>query len=377
MGSLYRPKLKSGKPSTIWWVKYYVNGRSVRESTGVEKETEARRFLREREGRVAIGQPILPRADRIRYEEIAADLKRHYEATGTRDLKEYARRVKHLDRFFAGRRVVALGQTDADAYIVKRHTEGAVGATIRRELGTLTRMLRLAYENGKLMRLPVIHKPKEGVPREGFFERDQYEAVRRRLTPDLQVAVAIAYTFGWRMQSEVLMLERRQLDLDVGTLRLDPGTTKNDEGRLVYLTPELKALLGAQVDRIRAVERKTGRIIPFLFPHLSGPLRLGRRRRDFRKAWTIACKAAGVPGMHRHDFRRTAVRNMVNAGVPERVAMKVTGHKTRAVFDRYHIVSPGDLQDVARKLTGTFSGTSVVSSIDPPAQVRENPSTGG
>ena len=213
--------------------------------------------------------------------------------------------------------------------------------------------------------------------REGFFERDQYVAVYRRLAPDLQVAVAIAYTFGWRMQSEVLTLERRQLDLDVGTLRLEPGTTKNDEGRLVYLTLELKALLAAQVDRIRAVERKTGRIIPFLFPYLSGPLRLGRRRRDFRKAWAAACEAAGVPRMHRHDFRRTAVRNMVNAGVPERVAMKVTCHKTRAVFDRYHIVSPGDLQDVARKLTGTFSGTSGVSVVDAQPQVRENPSTGG
>jgi integrase len=113
---------------------------------------------------------------------------------------------------------------------------------------------------------------------------------------------------------EVLTLERRQLDLDAGTLRAP------------------------------------------LFPHLKGRHR-GRRIQDFKKAWKAACEKAGCPGMLRHDFRRTAVRNMVNVGVPERVAMKVTGHKTRAVFDRYHIVSPGDLQEGARKLTGTISGT--------------------
>ncbi len=124
-------------------------------------------------------------------------------------------------------------------------------------------MLRLAYENRKLLRLPVIRKLKEAAPREGFFEREQFEAVRRRLErrPDLQAAITLAYTFGWRMQSEVLSLERRQLDLEAGTLRLDVGATKNDDGRVVYLTPELRGLLAAQVEWIRELERQAQRII--------------------------------------------------------------------------------------------------------------------
>ena len=141
------------------------------------------------------------------------------------------------------------------------------------------------------------------------------------------------------------------------------GHTKNENGRLVYLPPDLKAQRAGQVDRVRGLERKLGRVIPVLFPHFRGPWK-GTRRRDFRQAWAGACRAAGIAGRLRHDFRRTAVRNLVNAGVAERVAMKVTGHKTRAVFDRYHIVSLGALQDVARKLAGTVSGTVAVPGVD-------------
>lgn len=349
MGSLYQR-------GEIWWVKYYQNGRPIRESTAATKETEARRFLKEREGRAATGQPILRRLDRIPYEEVAKDLRQHYQTTGSRNLEEAEYRLKHLDTFFAGQRIAAIGPASITAYVAKRQGEGASNATINRELETLSKMLRLAYENNKLMRLPVIHKLAANPPRQGFFEREQFEAVRRNLRPDHQLAVTIANTYGWRMQSEVLTLERRQLDLEVGTLRLEPGTTKNNDGRVVYLTPELKALLAAQVERVRALERETGQIIPHLFPHLIGPHR-GKRMEDFKKAWKTACVKAGCPGMLRHDFRRTAVRNMVNLGVPERVAMKVSGHRSRTVFDRYHIVSPGDLQEVARRLTGTFTGT--------------------
>ncbi|MBI3330342.1 MAG: tyrosine-type recombinase/integrase, partial [Nitrospinae bacterium] len=277
------------------------------------KETEARRFLKEREGRVAMGEPLPRRAERISYAEVSQDLRQHYQTTGSRELGEAEHRLKHLDAFFALRRIAAIGPADITAYVAKRQSEGASNSTINRELAVLHGMLRLAYENDKLLRLPVIRKLKEGPPRQGFFEREQFEAVRRHLPSDLQVAVTIAYTFGWRMQSEVLTLERRQLNLDAGTLRLEPGTTKNDEGRVIYLTPTLKSPLAVQVERVRALEHQTGRIIPYVFPHVDGRHR-GKCIRDFRRTWKTACMKVGCPGMLRHDFRRTAVRNMVNAG---------------------------------------------------------------
>src|SRR5262245_53404582 len=103
MGSLYRKKNKSGRRSDVWWVKYYVNGRPVRESTKISADTktppaEARRFLKQREGAAAQGAPIPPRLDRITYDELAADLRRFYATTGRRRLEDVDDRLAHLDR---------------------------------------------------------------------------------------------------------------------------------------------------------------------------------------------------------------------------------------------------------------------------------------
>jgi integrase len=374
MGSLYRPKLKNrpgmepGRLSDVWWAKYYVNGVPVRESTGISADTktppaEARRFLKEREGRVATGQPIMRRADRVLYDELAADLRTFYETTGRRRLDEVDDRLRYLDGFFARRRAAAIDAPLITQYVADRQRAPRPPAnrTINIELSLLKRMLRLAYKHGKLARVPPIDMLREAPPREGFFEAPESAAVRRRLPVDLQAAVAVYNTYGWRKR-EVLTLERPQLDLKVGTLRLNPGSTKNGEGRLVYLTPELKTLLAAQVERVDALQRRLGRIIPYLFPHLTGR-RAGTPRRGFTKRWRTACKDAGVPGRYVHDFRRTAVRNLERAGVPRSVAMKITGHKTESVYRRYAIVSDADLLEATRKLAGTFSGTSGHSSL--------------
>lgn len=359
MGSLYRRKLRNGEYGKYYWMKYYVNGKPIQESTKATTKREAQDVLDIRLGEKAKGSPIPPRLDRIQYDELARDLRLHYQTTGRRDMKEVEGRLAHLDKFFRGYRAVSIGPTQVTAYVAKRQEEvtrrkqPTSNRTINIELSLLKRMLRLAHENGKLLRVPPIKMLKEAPPRSGFFEEDQYRAVRRLLSNDLQVAVTVAYTFGWRIRSEVLTLRRSQVDLKAGTLRLDPGTTKNGQGRVVYVTPELRDLLTQQLQRVDRLAKEMGQVIPWVFPHLTG-LFQGGRIKGFRRAWKTACRRAGVPWRIPHDFRRTAVRNMVNFGVPERVAMAISGHKTRSVFDRYHIVSPADLQEASRKMTVTL-----------------------
>ena len=168
----------------------------------------------------------------------------------------------------------------------------------------------------------------------------------------------------WRIPSQVLTLEWRQVDFKAGEVRLDPETTKNREARVFPMTDDLRRLLEAQhQEHLRL--KNSGFIVPRVFVRMVAKGRNGanepRPIRAFTKAWKTACVAAGCPGRIPHDLRRTAVRNMVRCGLFERVAMTLAGHKTRSVFERYNIVSDGDLRAAAAKfqgLTGTKKGQS-------------------
>ncbi len=274
-----------------------------------------------------------------------------YRMNRKRSLVDVQRHVRlHLEPFFGRRRMAAITTADVRRYAAQRQDEGAKNATINRELAVLKRAFALAIAAGTLSSRPHIALLREDNVRRGFFEAEEFEAVRRHLPPDLADFVSFLYTTGWRWRSEAARLRWTDVAFDAGEVRLEPGTTKTGEGRVFPFTVELRALLARRRAITRDRERELGRAVPHVFTRPNGEA-LG----TFNKRWATACRAAGVPGRVLHDFRRTAVRNLVRAGVPERVAMEMVGWKSRQMLDRYHIVSAADLIEAAKKLDAARS----------------------
>ena len=153
---------------------------AVYKTTKATEKREAQRLHDIWAGELRQGT-FLPRADQTRYQELVEDLEQHYRNTERRDLVEVNKRLKHLDNFFAGIRAAKIDASLVGQYIEQRRAQKAANGSINRELGLLTRMFRLAIENRRVTAVPVIRKLKEAAPRQGFFERDQFEAVKRRL----------------------------------------------------------------------------------------------------------------------------------------------------------------------------------------------------
>ena len=337
---------KVKRQSKVWWIRWYRDGRRHEESSGSTKKGDAERLLKIREGDVAKGLAVTAASGRLRFEDAVADVVNDYTTNGKKTAEQVARRIRvHLLPFFGGRRMAAITTAEARAYVAKRLEEGAARATINRELAIVKRAFSLAAQAGTVMNRPHIPMLAEDNVRQGFFERDQFEDVRKALPEPLRDVMTFAYLSGWRVQSEVVTIEWSQVDRNTKVIRLEPGTTKNSEGRtLPYgALPELDEVMEARWEAHQQLAQ-AGRICPLVFH------RDGRAIKDYRKAWSSACSAAGIPGKLVHDFRRTAVRNLSRAGVPDTVGMRVTGHKTPSVYSRYNISSEADLREAVGRL---------------------------
>src|SRR5262245_32817287 len=364
-------------------MKYYRHGVPVIESSHTSDKTKAKKLMRSRETDIDRGVPVNAKVGRLRFDEAVNDVIADYEMNDYDSLDDLHNRIKHLKPFFGGRRMATITAADARAYITHRLGQWRTfksgkkqrwsKAQINRELSVLKRAFSLALDTGKLLFAPHIETLEERNVRTGFFEREEFDAVYAHLSPFLQPVVEFAYITGWRIDSEVLTLEWRQVEMPrhgrPGTITLDVGADKNEEGRVFPISPgsDLERLMVARL-AARDVWKQAGKLCPYVFFREVAKGRGGpkspRRILRFNKAWLNACVAAGLvkprederneheaPKAARvpHDFRRTACRNLVRAGVPEKVAQQLTGHKTREVFDRYHIVAGSDLVEAAAR----------------------------
>ena len=225
------------------------------------------------------------------------------------------------------------------AYAAARLDEGAKPATINKELSALGRMFTLAVREGRMQYRPPVPKLRAQNARSGFLDPADFAAFCAELPEVLRPVARFAYLTGWR-KGEVLGLQWRQVDLKGGSIRLEAAQSKNGEGRVLAFDPD-SAL--AEVLAFQMQHRRLD--CPYVFH------RNGRQIRDLYHAWRATAERAGRPGLMLHDFRRSTARNLVRAGVPERVAMSVTGHKTRAIFDRYNIVSETDLREASARVS--------------------------
>jgi integrase len=332
MGRVYKRS-----SSKFYWIEFWHNNEQYRESSKSEKKSDAERLLRKRLSEIEQGKFANTKvAGRLTLEDMIASLERDYQMKGHRSTAYIHYRAKHLTSFFGNAYALDITTAKIRQYIDFRLDEGAANATINRELAALGRMFALALESELLTTKPYIPELPEDNVRTGFFEHDHYEAIRQHLRSEYQDVLDFDYHTGWR-KGEIWKLQWKDVDMKAGVIRLPHALSKNKDSSVLVLSGVLMALLQKRWEL-----RVLG--CPYVF-HVGG-----KRIGDWRKSWWTACRKAGLDGTYFHDLRRTVVRNLVRAHVPEKVAMSITGHKSRSVFDRYNIVSEEDLRSASETL---------------------------
>lgn len=324
----------------IWWVKIRVDGRPVYESSKSTKKSEAIKLRDKLLAKKSRGELSGGSADKVLITELLNDVLKSDIKPSTRYVWEKVIE-KNIRPFFGNLKAQRLTTDHMDRYREKRKAEGRSDATVNRELS----ILRTSFHNArkrtppKVLIVPYFPIVAETNIRKGFVGDDQYEKLRDELPQELKALFVTGYITGLR-RGEITAIQWPQVDFEAGLITLEKGETKNDEPRSVPI------LDGDMRDLLTAAKKERDEkwpASPWVFS------RGGERIIDFRWAWDEACKRAGVPDLNFHDLRRTAVRNMRRAGIPQVIRMKISGHKTDSMERRYNIVDADDL-NMAREL---------------------------
>jgi integrase len=258
--------------------------------------------------------PVARIAEKTTFENLCDLVRDDYKLNKRKSARRLEISVRRLGEFLSGYHAIDITTDVIKRYINKRDDEDIAPATIRNELNVLRRGFNLATEAGKVVDVPHFPKFEINNTRTGFFEEKEFRRVLANLPAPLQSLAEFGYLTGWRF-GEILEMRWGQVDFDAGIIRLEVGTTKNNDGRVLpfHAIPALATLMSKQLAYTRQVETAKSRIVPFVFH------RNGRQIARIETSWENACRAAGCEGRLFHDLRRTAVRNFERAGVPRSV----------------------------------------------------------
>ena len=334
-GSIYKQSR-----SQNWFIRFYVDGKEQRETTGTPNEDDARAFLHRRIEEATLGR-FIERSQRITFTELRDRMFENYRFKGNRT--DPMPRVARLTEFFGSMLGEDITEERIREYSRKRlDRDGAAPATLHRELSVLRRMLKLSAS--RLPRVPLIDMPRVHNARQGFFEEEHLKALIPHLPPHARNLVEFLYLTGWRSGEA---FRAQWADVDWARQAIHLRDSKNREPRVFPFRyhQRLETVLRRQRNEVTRWEMENDRICPHVF-HWRG-----NRIQKLRRSWQNACARAGMPGRLLHDFRRTAVRNLIRAGVQQSIAMKITGHKTGSIFRRYLIVD----EDLLAQATGAVA----------------------
>jgi integrase len=342
---------------SYFWVAYYAHGKEQREvakhvRTGAKLEAteknhhEAERFLKRRLGELAAeqhgGRPFVgPQQERVTVNELLDGLEQDYRLRDKLSAP-VASSVTAVRERFGTWRAAELTSDAIGKYIEGLRGEGYRNSTINRRTQLLGQAFKVAMREKKLSAAPFILRLSEvGNERQGFFETADFEAVATKLPEYLRDFARFGFLTGWRKGS---IESLRWADVGDDVIYLRAENSKNRKPETMPLEGELLAIIERRRDAaVLEDENGSKRFAEFVFHRNGQPIR------DFRKAWATACKAANVDRRLFHDLRRTASRNMIDAGVPQAVAMKITGHRTDSMFRRYAIVDEGQKREALAK----------------------------
>lgn len=369
LGSIYRRTMKdtdgTEREIPTWHIQFSVHGQQYRESTHTDSYNEAQKYLKRRITEVTTGKFVGTQVDRVLMSELLADVIADYELKDRHSVDSMARHLidKYLLPHFGKMRAANIKVPSITAYVRSRKEASRAVASINRELGLLRRAFTLGQANGKLgpANVPDFKGlfQKEKNARQGFWEHHEYERFRDALPIDERGMFIFGYWTGCRL-GEISHLVWEQVDFKGRAVRLRADQTKPGEPRIIPLGgpgADLYDMLLDQKERHAALCPES----PWVFFRQGSKYvdrvspRRGQRVTDIRKGWEKAVQATGITRLF-HDLRRTGVRNLVRAGVPEKVAMLISGHKTRSVFERYNIVDERDLHAAADKLFRHLNG---------------------